>query len=101
MLPVVNCWTLPRRGGGVGEVLQWPSVRLYSSLVWVVRVEESRVEREQDGRRSAERQSLDGPESSRSARAVAHTPPTPTPPPAPLQFLMIRFLRVRMCGIKG
>lgn len=45
-------------------MLQWPSVRLYSSLVWEVRVEESRVEREQDGRRSAERQSLDGPESS-------------------------------------
>lgn len=49
----------------MGEVLQWPSVRLYSSLVWEVRVEESRVERKQDGRRSAERQSLDGPESSR------------------------------------
>lgn len=70
----------------MGEVLQWPSVRLYSSLVWEVRVEESRVEREQDGLRSAERHS---PWTGRSHRVKPEQRPTPpespsTPSPSPI-----------------
>lgn len=79
----------------MGEVLQWPSVRLYSSLVWQERVEGSRVERGPSGPQPPQL-SVKAPGRAGVMALSLNSGRRPHIPAAPLQFLMFLFFP-RVC----